>query len=52
MIQDGRLVGALLIGDVAEGPWYVDLIRSGECVRSFRQHLMFGRALVPVRQAA
>jgi nitrite reductase (NADH) large subunit len=47
MIRDGRLVGALLIGDVAEGPWYLDLIRSGEAVTSFRQHLMFGRAFLP-----
>jgi nitrite reductase (NADH) large subunit len=53
MIQDGRLVGALLIGDVAEGPWYLELIRSGEPVQSFRQVLMFGRALLPGhRQAA
>jgi nitrite reductase (NADH) large subunit len=47
MVRDGRLVGALLIGDVAEGPWYLDLIRSGEPVASFRQHLMFGRSFVP-----
>ena len=47
LVRDGRLVGALLVGDVAEGPWYLDLIRSGERVGSFRQHLMFGRAFVP-----
>ena len=52
MIRDGRLVGALLIGDVAEGPWYLELIRSGEPVQSFRQLLMFGRALLPAQQQA
>ena len=47
LVRDDRLVGALLVGDVAEGPWYLELIRSGERVGSFRQHLMFGRAFVP-----
>jgi nitrite reductase (NADH) large subunit len=45
-IRDGRLVGALLVGDVAEGPWYCDLIRSGEPVGAFRNDLMFGRPRV------
>jgi nitrite reductase (NADH) large subunit len=43
MIRDGRLVGALLVGDVAEAPWYCDLIRSGEPIAAFRNDLMFGR---------
>ncbi|HEX8166325.1 MAG TPA: FAD-dependent oxidoreductase [Beijerinckiaceae bacterium] len=52
MVRDRRLVGALLIGDVAEQSWYVDLIRSGERVESFRHALMFGRAAEPARKAA
>jgi nitrite reductase (NADH) large subunit len=44
VVREGRLVGALLIGDVAEGPWYLDLIRSVEPVDCFRHQLMFGRA--------
>jgi nitrite reductase (NADH) large subunit len=44
VVRDDRLAGALLIGDVAEGPWYLDLIRSGEPVSRFRHQLMFGRA--------
>jgi nitrite reductase (NADH) large subunit len=43
MIRDGRLVGVLLVGDVAEAPWYCDLIRSGEPIAAFRNDLMFGR---------
>jgi nitrite reductase (NADH) large subunit len=43
VIRDGRLVGALLVCDVAEGPWYCELIRSGEPIASFRHDLMFGR---------
>src|SRR5215207_4098066 len=44
VVRDERLAGALLIGDVAEGPWYLDLIRSGAPVGRFRHQLMFGRA--------
>lgn len=44
MVRDGRLVGALLVGDVAEGPWYLDLIRTNADIAAIRQHLMFGRA--------
>jgi nitrite reductase (NADH) large subunit len=43
VVRDDRLAGALLIGDVAEGPWYLDLIRSRTPIHSFRHHLMFGR---------
>lgn len=42
-VQDGRLVGSLLVGDIAESRWHLDLIRTGEPVGSFRQDLMFGR---------
>ncbi|MFL5126162.1 MAG: NAD(P)/FAD-dependent oxidoreductase [Microvirga sp.] len=51
MIRDGRLIGAVLVGDVAEGPWYCDLIRSGEPVSSFRNDLMFGRPSQPPEPA-
>jgi nitrite reductase (NADH) large subunit len=43
VVRDDRLVGALLVGDVAEGAWYLDLIRSGTSIHPFRSHLMFGR---------
>ena len=44
VLAEGRLVGACLVGDVAHGPWYLDLIRSGADVTAFRYTLMFGRA--------
>ncbi len=43
VVDEGRLVGALLVGDVGEGPWYLDLIRSGAPIGTFRNDLMFGR---------
>jgi nitrite reductase (NADH) large subunit len=44
VIRDGRLAGAVLIGDTADGPWYLDLIRSGAPVDKIRDDLAFGRA--------
>ena len=52
LVRDDRLVGAVLIGDAAEGPWYQDLIRSGEPVSPIRGALMFGRPAGDARQAA
>jgi nitrite reductase (NADH) large subunit len=52
LIRDGRLVGALLVGDAAEGPWYRELIETGAPVETFRQHLMFGRVLAEATQPA
>jgi nitrite reductase (NADH) large subunit len=51
VIAHGRLVGAVLFGDTADGAWYLDLIRSGQPVEALRDDLMFGRALAE-RKAA
>ncbi len=45
VVADGRLVGAVLFGDTADGLWYLDLIRSGADIESVRDDLAFGRAL-------
>jgi nitrite reductase [NAD(P)H] large subunit len=45
VIADGRLVGAVLFGDTADGLWYLDLIRSGVSVEPLRDDLAFGRVL-------
>jgi nitrite reductase (NADH) large subunit len=42
--RDGRLTGAVLVGDVADATWYWELIRSRELVTPFRDALAFGRA--------
>ncbi|QOT80922.1 NAD(P)/FAD-dependent oxidoreductase [Cupriavidus basilensis] len=44
VLQGGRLVGAVLYGDVQDGPWYFDLIQSGAPVGAMRQRLLFGKA--------
>jgi len=45
VIAEGRLVGAVLFGDTADGLWYLDLIRSGQSIEPIRDVIMFGRAL-------
>ena len=45
VIAEGRLTGAVLFGDTADGLWYLDLIKSGAPIAALRTHLAFGRAL-------
>ena len=44
VLQGGRLVGAVLVGDVQDGPWYFDMIQSGARVGALRGRLLFGKA--------
>ena len=52
VIADGRLVGAVLFGDTADGLWYLELIRSGADIEAMRDDLAFGRALAERTQPA
>ena len=45
VIAGGKLVGAVLFGDTADGLWYLELIRSGALIAAIRNDMMFGRAL-------
>src|SRR5690606_34996534 len=44
VVKDGRLVGAVLYGDTADGNWYFDLLKKGEDVSDIRDALIFGQA--------
>ncbi|MFS8934650.1 NAD(P)/FAD-dependent oxidoreductase [Cupriavidus taiwanensis] len=44
VLQDGRLVGAVLYGDVQDGAWYFELIQQRTPVAALRQRLLFGKA--------
>ncbi|PKU21706.1 nitrite reductase large subunit NirB [Telmatospirillum siberiense] len=44
VLRDGRLVGAVLYGDVADGAWYFDLMRQGTDVADIRAGMIFGQA--------
>ncbi|HEY1228172.1 MAG TPA: FAD-dependent oxidoreductase [Ramlibacter sp.] len=39
-----RLLGVVLYGDVADGPWYFELIQNRTDIASIRHHLLFGQA--------
>ena len=45
VLMGGRVTGAVLYGDVADGPWYFDLIQRGTDVSSIRDRLLFGPTL-------
>ena len=51
VVADGRLTGAVLFGDTADGLWYLEHIRSGISIEAIREDIVFGRALAE-RQAA
>jgi nitrite reductase (NADH) large subunit len=42
VLRHGRLVGACLYGDVRDGAWYFELIRTGTPVNEQRDTLVFG----------
>ena len=44
VLKDGRLVGAVLYGDVRDGNWYFDLIQRRANVSGIRDRLLFGQA--------
>ena len=46
VIQDNKLVGGVLYGDTADGPWYYQLLRDGQDIHEIRDHLLFGQSHV------
>jgi nitrite reductase (NADH) large subunit len=52
VIRDGRLSGAVLVGDTADALWYLELIRKQQPIAGIRSRMMFGRALALASEAA
>jgi nitrite reductase (NADH) large subunit len=52
VISGGRLTGAVLVGDVADALWYLELIRDRKPVAGIRSQMMFGRSLALASEAA
>ena len=52
VIADGRLAGAVLVGDVSDALWYLELIRARESVAAIRTEMMFGRSFAIRKEAA
>ncbi len=43
LIEQGQLVGAVFMGDTANGHWYADLIDSGQDISGYRDTIAFGQ---------
>lgn len=43
VLKNNRIQGVVLYGDVADGPWYFELMQRRADVSAFRQRLVFGR---------
>jgi nitrite reductase (NADH) large subunit len=44
VIKDDCVTGAVLYGDVRDGPWYFDLIEQKTNIRALRHGLLFGES--------
>jgi nitrite reductase (NADH) large subunit len=44
VLKDNRIIGAVLYGETADGPWYFDMLKRGVDTRSLRDTLIFGQA--------
>lgn len=45
IVSEGKLVGAVLYGDVDDGPWYFQLIKDRNKIDDIREHIIFGQSL-------
>lgn len=52
VIADGRLTGAVLVGETQDALWYLELIRSAADIADIRADIMFGRAVAMRAEAA
>jgi nitrite reductase (NADH) large subunit len=51
VVKDGRLAGAVLLGDARDGSWYAELMRRAAPVGAMRRDLVFGRDFVAAAEA-
>ena len=52
VIADGRLTGAVLVGETQDALWYLELIRTRAPIAKIRSDMMFGRSLAIRPEAA
>jgi nitrite reductase (NADH) large subunit len=52
VISEGRLTGAVLVGEVGDALWYLDLIRKRKVIARIRKDMMFGRPAATLADAA
>jgi nitrite reductase (NADH) large subunit len=52
VVSEDRLTGAVLVGDVGDALWYLELIRDRQPIARIRNRMMFGRSLALPSEAA
>jgi nitrite reductase (NADH) large subunit len=52
ILRNDKVVGSVLYGDVADGPWYVQLMREQADVSALRDQIVFGRAFAETAAAS
>jgi nitrite reductase (NADH) large subunit len=52
ILRDDKVVGSVLYGSVADGPWYVQLMRDKTDVSAIRDQIVFGRDFAEQAMAA
>jgi nitrite reductase (NADH) large subunit len=52
VISEGRLTGAVLVGETGDALWYLELIRNRQSIAAIRADMMFGRPLPILSKAA
>ncbi|HRE21766.1 MAG TPA: nitrite reductase large subunit NirB [Rhabdaerophilum sp.] len=43
VLKDNRILGAVLYGEVADGPWFFDMLKRGVDISEMRETLIFGQ---------
>jgi nitrite reductase (NADH) large subunit len=51
VLENGRVIGAVLYGDVKDGGWYFDLIQNRTDISKLRSQLLFGKTLCEAQPA-
>ncbi|PLX39454.1 MAG: nitrite reductase large subunit [Hyphomicrobiales bacterium] len=44
ILKDEKIIGVVLYGETADGPWFFDLMKRGEDITEMRETLIFGQA--------
>ncbi|MEO0920680.1 MAG: FAD-dependent oxidoreductase, partial [Pseudomonadota bacterium] len=44
VLKDDKIIGAVMYGDTADGPWFFDMLKKGTDVSQMRDTLIFGQA--------
>ena len=52
VVCEGRLIGAVLVGETGDALWYLELIRTRESIAPIRADMMFGRPSPIISKAA